>query len=181
MTYISIILIFSVISFILGLFLKFLAEKFKVEESPIIEQIDKLLPQTQCGQCGYAGCKQYAEAIAKGDAKINLCIPGGTIVIQDISKILNIQIEENDQVKVKQIAYIDESNCIGCHKCASSCPVDAIVGGPKYMHTVIKKRCFGCNKCVSTCPIKCISMIDRNKTPEEWDFNMSNTLWDKNK
>lgn len=126
------------------------------------EHIDRLLPQTQCRQCGYQGCLPYAQALSRGEAEINLCTPGGTAVINDLAKLLNVQIlPPADTLKAalpKAIAVIDETECIGCTACIKACPVDAIMGATKQMHTVISAECSGCELCIAPCPVDCIDM-----------------------
>lgn len=126
------------------------------------EHIDRLLPQTQCRQCGYQGCLPYAQALSRGEAEINLCTPGGTAVISDLAKLLNVQIlPPADTLKAalpKAIAVIDETECIGCTACIKACPVDAIMGATKQMHTVISAECSGCELCIAPCPVDCIDM-----------------------
>lgn len=127
------------------------------------EAVDKLLPQTQCGRCGYAGCRPYAEAIVQGRADINQCPPGGMHTIRQLALLLGRGIKPLDPAfgksGPKTIAYIDEDLCIGCVKCIKACPVDAIVGAPKQMHTVIPELCTGCELCIAPCPVDCISLL----------------------
>jgi electron transport complex protein RnfB len=129
---------------------------------PSIDQINAILPQTQCGQCGFNGCKPYAEAIAAGTADINQCPPGGDEGILELGKLLGIAPKPlNTQFgihKPKHIAFIIEEDCIGCAKCIAACPVDAIIGAAKLMHTVIAAECTGCELCVAPCPVDCIVM-----------------------
>ena len=129
---------------------------------PSIDRIDALLPQTQCTQCGYPGCRPYAEAIAHGDADINQCPPGGQTGIDALvallgrpTKSLNL---ENGVEQPRTLARIVEADCIGCTKCIQVCPVDAIVGAGKRMHTVIDDLCTGCELCVPACPVDCIEL-----------------------
>jgi electron transport complex protein RnfB len=129
----------------------------------VLESLNNLLPQTQCGQCSFNGCRPYAEAIMAGDADINQCPPSGDAGIARIAallgiapKPLNLQFGEH---KPKSVAVIDEAQCIGCVKCIAACPVDAIIGAAKYMHTVISAECTGCELCVAPCPIDCISIV----------------------
>lgn len=127
--------------------------------------VDQLLPQTQCTRCGYAGCKPYAEAIAKGEAQINQCPPGGAVTIDALAKLLGrtpIPLNPANGVEGPTlVAQIDEDRCIGCAKCLPPCPVDAIVGARKRMHTVLVDLCTGCELCVAPCPVDCIVMLPR--------------------
>ncbi len=126
----------------------------------LIQRIDALLPQTQCGKCGHPGCKPYAEGIAQGEA-INKCPPGGQETIAGLAQLLSVPVMELDTTRGEapaQIAYIREAECIGCTKCIQACPVDAIVGAAKVMHTVIIDECTGCDLCVAPCPVDCIEM-----------------------
>lgn len=164
----------SALAGVSGLLLGFAAVRFKVEGDPIVDKIDALLPQTQCGQCGYAGCRPYAEAIAAGEADINLCPPGGNhsvIALADLlgrdPKPLNA---ERGAAKPRTVAVIDEQNCIGCTLCIQACPVDAILGAAKHMHTVIAKECTGCELCLAPCPVDCIQMKPMIETIETWKW-----------
>ncbi|MBP5074167.1 electron transport complex subunit RsxB [Pseudomonas chlororaphis] len=126
----------------------------------LIQRIDALLPQTQCGKCGHPGCKPYAEGIANGEA-INKCPPGGDETIAGLARLLNIPVVELDISRgpaPAQVAFIREAECIGCTKCIQACPVDAIVGAAKQMHTVLIDECTGCDLCVAPCPVDCIEM-----------------------
>ncbi|UEH09589.1 electron transport complex subunit RsxB [Pseudomonas sp. HN8-3] len=126
----------------------------------LIQRIDALLPQTQCGKCGHPGCKPYAEGIARGEA-INKCPPGGQETIAGLAQLLHLPALDLDTSRGEapaQIAYIREAECIGCTKCIQACPVDAIVGAAKLMHTVITDECTGCDLCVAPCPVDCIEM-----------------------
>ncbi|MGG7054465.1 RnfABCDGE type electron transport complex subunit B [Nitrosomonas sp. ANs5] len=133
-----------------------------LDKFTLIEQIDAVLPQTQCGQCGFDGCKPYATAIAEGRADINQCPPGDNAGIQKLAAILNIAPKPLDPTyghpKPKAVAVIDEAQCIGCTFCSRACPVDAIVGAAKQMHTVLSEACTGCERCIAPCPMDCISM-----------------------
>jgi electron transport complex protein RnfB len=128
--------------------------------SDLVDRIDALLPQTQCEQCGYHGCRPYAEAIARGDAPINYCPPGGQAGIAKLAALLDKPIlpldSEHGVEKPRTLARIVEADCIGCTKCIQVCPVDAIVGAAKWMHTVIVDDCTGCELCVPACPVDCI-------------------------
>lgn len=127
----------------------------------LIQRIDALLPQTQCGKCGHPGCKPYAEGIASGEA-INKCPPGGDETLAALSHLLNVPLIPLDTERGSapaQVAFIREAECIGCTKCIQACPVDAIVGAAKLMHTVIIDECTGCDLCVAPCPVDCIDML----------------------
>jgi electron transport complex protein RnfB len=128
----------------------------------IAARIDALLPQTQCTRCGYTGCKPYAEAIARGEAQINQCPPGGASTIRALAILLHRPILDlnplNGTEEPPRVAWIDESRCIGCARCLAPCPVDAIVGAAKYLHTVLIDRCTGCELCLPPCPVDCIEM-----------------------
>lgn len=166
--------ILTVLALAFGVILGFASKKFKVEGNPIVDQVDTLLPQTQCGQCGYPGCRPYAEAIANGD-KINKCPPGGTATMEKIAELMGVEPEplgEAAQANVKKVAYIREDECIGCTKCIQACPVDAILGAGKLMHTVITKDCTGCDLCVEPCPVDCIDMIPVETTIQNWDWKL---------
>ena len=126
------------------------------------ERIAQLLPQTQCQQCGYSGCAPYALALSRGEAALNLCTPGGQSVINDLADLLHLPpllpADINRACQSKSIAFIDESQCIGCTACIRACPVDAILGTTKQMHTVIEAECTGCELCTPPCPVDCIIM-----------------------
>ncbi len=125
----------------------------------LVEAIDNLLPQTQCGDCGHPGCRPYAEAIAQGEA-INRCTPGGDKTIADLASFLQRPLLPLDGIaKSPTVAFIREAECIGCTKCIDACPVDAILGAAKQMHTVIAAECTGCNLCIEPCPVDCIDIV----------------------
>jgi electron transport complex protein RnfB len=149
------------------------AIKFKVEGNPLVEKIDSVLPQTQCGQCGYPGCKPYAEAIAKGEIGINKCPPGGDEGIQKLADLLGVEFQpfgEGVAPKGKLVALIDEQTCIGCTLCIQACPVDAIAGAAKQMHTIIASECTGCELCLPPCPVDCISMQGIGEDITNWKW-----------
>ncbi|WP_371369031.1 electron transport complex subunit RsxB [Pseudomonas sp. QL9] len=159
-----------------GALLGFAAVRFKVEGDPIAEQVNALLPQTQCGQCGYPGCKPYAEAIAQGDA-INKCPPGGAATIAALADLFDIEAPPLDAPAETppRVAYIREAECIGCTKCIQACPVDAIVGAARLMHTVIASECTGCDLCVEPCPVDCIEMRDLEVGVRDWKWPLPAT------
>ena len=143
-----------------GALLGWAALRLKPQGDPLVEQIDALLPQTQCGQCGYPGCRPYAEAIAKDEADINQCPPGGEAGIRALAGLLGREPKplsaEHGVEKPPLVALIVEADCIGCTKCIQACPVDAIVGAPRLMHTVVAELCTGCELCLPPCPVDCI-------------------------
>ena len=157
-----------------GLLLGYSAQRFKVEGDPLADQIDALLPQTQCGQCNYPGCRPYAEAIAKGEADINLCPPGGEDGVKALADLLGVDPKplnaEQGPPKPKSLAVIDEQRCIGCTLCIQACPVDAILGAAKFMHTVIASECTGCELCLPPCPVDCIDMVPVPETLATWQW-----------
>ena len=128
----------------------------------LVERLDRLLPQTQCGQCGFDGCRPYAQAMAEGKATIDLCPPGGDAGARALAQVLQVPARPYDRSRgthlPPQVAWIVEADCIGCTKCIQACPVDAIVGGAKHMHTVIAPLCTGCELCVPACPVDCIEL-----------------------
>ena len=171
---ITAVLALSMLGIVFGLLLGFAAIRFKVEGDPLVDQIDALLPQTQCGQCTYPGCRPYATAIAKGDADINQCPPGGEATIQALADLLDRDPKplnpENGIIKPKMVAIIDEPVCIGCTLCIQACPVDAILGAPKQMHTIIAEECTGCELCIPPCPVDCIDMVPIKKDVSTWKW-----------
>ncbi|WP_343153826.1 RnfABCDGE type electron transport complex subunit B [Buchnera aphidicola (Mindarus keteleerifoliae)] len=159
---------FTIISIILAIFLSFFSFFLSVKKEKIIKKIDNLLPQTQCGQCGYPGCYPYAKSIFQNKENIDRCVPGGKKTYLKIAKILKVSVDYNclkhKKFNFKDInytIYIDELNCIGCSKCLDSCPVDAIVGSFGYMHTILQKFCTSCEICISVCPMNCIKKKEK--------------------
>ena len=164
------------LALVFGALLGFASVRFATDGNSISEQINQILPQTQCGQCGYPGCRPYAEAIAGGDA-INKCPPGGETTIAELAVLLDVEVlpldaEEGAGEKLRTYAYIREDECIGCTKCIQACPVDAILGSAKHMHTVIISECTGCDLCVEPCPVDCIDMLDVPTTLQTWAWDL---------
>jgi electron transport complex protein RnfB len=162
----------SLMAVVFGLVLGYAAIRFRVEEDPLVEKIDAVLPQTQCGQCGFGGCHPYAAAIARGEADINRCPPGGEATIHELADLLGKEPKPlNEEVggfREKAVAVIDEHTCIGCTLCIQACPVDAILGAPKQLHTVIESECTGCELCLEPCPVDCIHMQSVPTEIETW-------------
>lgn len=133
-----------------------------LNETSLADQIDALLPQTQCRKCGYQGCRPYAEALSRGQADIDQCPPGGEQGVQQLAELLGMSAKPLNPAfgseRPRLVAVIDEAVCIGCTKCLPPCPTDAILGASKHMHTVIAELCTGCELCVAPCPVDCISM-----------------------
>jgi electron transport complex protein RnfB len=170
------VILLAILGLVFGVLLGYAAIKYKVEGDPIVDQLDDILPQTQCGQCGYPGCRPYAKAIADGDM-INKCPPGGESTVQQIADLMGVEaipLDEAHQDKdpQKKVAYIREDECIGCTKCIQACPVDAITGASKVMHTIIAAECTGCDLCVEPCPVDCIDMIPVATTAANWQWNL---------
>ncbi|NTV12078.1 MAG: electron transport complex subunit RsxB [Zoogloea sp.] len=169
------LLIMTAIAIVLGAVLGYASIRFKVEGDPLVEQIDAILPQTQCGQCGFPGCRPYATAIAGGEADINLCPPGGEEGARKLASLLGREFkplsEERAVEKPKSVALIDENTCIGCTLCIQACPVDAIVGAAKQLHTVVSAQCTGCELCLAPCPVDCISMQPLADSVDTWKWH----------
>jgi electron transport complex protein RnfB len=166
------VLVLCGLALVFGFGLSWASSKFKVETDPVVDQIDALLPQTQCAQCGYPGCRPYAQAIANGEADINQCPPGGESGINALADLLGIEAKplnpENGVEKPLTVAVIDEQVCIGCTLCIQACPVDAIMGATKQMHTVIASECTGCDLCLPPCPVDCIEMVVPETDYRQW-------------
>ena len=153
-------LIITAIALAAGVLLSAASQKLPGNANQVVDQVDALLPQTQCAQCGYPGCRPYAEAIVSGEVSINLCPPGGDETVQRLADLLGRDPEPLAEAAiVASVAVIDEAICIGCTHCRSACPVDAITGAHQFMHTVIRSECTGCELCIAPCPVDCISMV----------------------
>lgn len=174
----SIAVVFALVALSAGLLLGYVHQRFKVQGEPVADQIEALLPQTQCGQCDYAGCRPYAQAIADDEAQINHCVPGGESTIQELATLLDrepLPLRETaatatPEAAVPVVAEIIEEQCIGCTKCIQACPVDAILGTAKHMHTVIAAECTGCALCLPPCPVDCIELLPVAATIDSWHW-----------
>lgn len=168
------LLVMVALTLLLGAILGYASVRFKVDADPLVDKIDDILPQTQCGQCGHPGCRPYAEAIASGEEDINKCPPGGEDGIRKLAELLGVDFKPFDagaaQPKPKAVALIDEATCIGCTLCIQACPVDAILGSAKQMHTIIASECTGCELCLPPCPVDCIRMIPHGTDLTNWKW-----------
>ncbi|HNP36155.1 MAG TPA: electron transport complex subunit RsxB [Woeseiaceae bacterium] len=154
------VLTLTLIALAAGLLLSLAARRLPPGAGSLAEEVNKLLPQTQCAQCGYPGCRPYAQAIAENQAPINLCPPGGEETVRRLADLLGREAVALAEPAApgRRVALIDESLCIGCTHCRAACPVDAIVGAQHKMHTVVSSECTGCELCIAPCPVDCISL-----------------------
>jgi len=148
----------ATIALIAGIGLSYASRQLPASDGDLVERVNDLLPQTQCAQCGFPGCRPYAAAVVEDAAAINLCPPGGDETIRRLAELLGRAEIPLAESVVPAVAVIDEALCIGCTHCINACPVDAIVGAHQLMHTVIISECTGCELCVLPCPVDCISM-----------------------
>ena len=152
-------LVMGLLGAFFGAALALVANRLRTDEDRVTEAVNDLLPQIQCAQCGYPGCRPYAEAIVAG-AALNLCPPGGADTAAAIARLLGREAAPTPPAEAPPVkALIDEAACIGCALCLDACPVDAIVGANKFVHTVIAERCTGCELCVAPCPVDCIELV----------------------
>ena len=157
----SAVLAITAIAALAALALGYANRRLPADHDKLVEQVNDILPQTQCAQCGYPGCRPYAAAIVKENRAINLCPPGGQDTVQRLADLLGrdvMPIATSEKAEAS-VALIDESLCIGCMHCRNACPVDAIVGAQHFMHTIIASECTGCELCIAPCPVDCISMV----------------------
>ena len=150
----------AVLALIAGVALSYAWRSLPPEPGKLVDEVDRLLPQTQCAQCGFPGCRPYAQAIVDGTAEINLCPPGGDGTVRRLAALLGREPLPlaGPPTGGRVVATIDEADCIGCTHCLAACPVDAIVGAHQLMHTVIASECTGCELCIAPCPVDCISL-----------------------
>ena len=161
--------------FILGLVLSFLARSSLTEES-LEQKLERALPGVQCAQCGYPGCSAYAKALAAGEVTCNKCIPGGPDTVKELADILGIGVpmdESEDLIFApRKTAYIHQSLCTGCHRCARHCPVDAIAGEIKQPHHILTEECIACGDCLKQCPEECIELITMDLKLKNFNWNI---------
>jgi len=163
------ILIITALGIVMGWLLGFAAHLFAVEGNPLQEEIETLLPGSQCGQCGYPGCTPAAAAVASGQAPVTLCPPGGRALAESLAQKLGVTIDLAGVTEpIARVAYIHEPLCVGCTKCFKRCPTDAIIGGPKQIHAVFADACTGCENCFTVCPTECIEMRPLQATLQTW-------------
>ena len=156
------VLTITSIALLAGVGLAYVYLRLPGRDSDLVEQVNDLLPQTQCAQCGYPGCRPYAEAVIDGSAAINLCPPGGDETVRRLARLLGKDVIPLAEAAIEAVAVIDEAAFIGCYHSRNSCQFDAIVGSPQFMHTVIASECTGFELCVAPCPVDSIEM-----TPEQ--------------
>lgn len=159
----------------LGAVLGVSARYLQVEGNPLEAELEAMLPGSQCGQCGFAGCKQAAAALANGQAKVTLCPPGGRATALALAEKLGVSVDLSDTQELEpEIAFVNEDQCIGCMRCLQECSSDALVGAPKQMHTVIADICHGCGKCAKVCPTEAIEMRALPATLATWHWHKPN-------
>jgi Na+-translocating ferredoxin:NAD+ oxidoreductase subunit B len=155
-------LVAALLALAIGGALGWVAARVRDRTDTLVERIDAALPQTQCGQCLYPGCRPYAAAIARGEADIDRCPPGGEATVRALARLLAREPRPVDPsygvTRGPVVAWIDEDRCIGCARCLPPCPVDAIVGASRYLHTVLREQCTGCELCIPACPVDCIEL-----------------------
>jgi electron transport complex protein RnfB len=153
----------------IGFSLGWAAKRFKVEKDPLVDELAAMLPASNCGQCGFPGCGPAAEALAKGDATVTLCPPGGRALAEQLSTRLGVEADLSGMDdKGPMMAFVREATCVGCTRCFKACPTDAIVGAPKQLHTVIANACTGCGACVDVCPTECLVLNEIPETLSTW-------------
>lgn len=159
----------TILGLSLGLLLGVAGHYLKVENNPIVDELEAIMPGSQCGQCGFPGCRPAAEALVEGKAPVTLCPPGGRHLVEQLAKKLSLEIDFN-AIEDKEHAYaaVSETTCIGCTRCFKVCPTDAIMGGPKQIHQVFREACTGCEACVEVCPTECLHMEPVEITLVAW-------------
>lgn len=168
----SAILILTALGLILGFSLGIADKYLRVDSDPLVERVEALMPGSQCGQCGLAGCRPAAEALVSGTAPITLCPPGGTSLVEQLAKLLGVDVDLSQTQDVEpMVARVSEDTCTGCTRCFKVCPTDAIVGAPKQIHAVVADACIGCKKCVNVCPTECLQMYPIEVSLRDWRWS----------
>jgi len=159
----------TILGLLLGWLLGLASRYLKVDGNPLVEKVEALMPGSQCGQCGLPGCSAAAEAIANGQAPVNLCPPGGRALAEELANLLGVAVDLSGIAeKAPVVAHVHENLCVGCTRCLKRCPTDAILGGPKMIHAVFPDACIGCEKCYEVCPTECIEMRPVEATLQTW-------------
>ena len=174
----SAIVSLTLLGLFLGLLLGIAGKYLKVESSPIVDELESLLPGSQCGQCGFPGCRPAAEALSEGKAAATICPPGGSALAEQIAALLGMDLDLSD-VKEPEllVARVSEATCTGCTRCFKVCPTDAIVGAPKQIHAVVADACIGCKKCIEVCPTECLQMHPVEVTLRNWRWTKPSPLF----
>ncbi len=168
----SAIIILTLLGLALGLSLGIAAKYLKVESDPLVERVEALMPGSQCGQCGFPGCRPAAEAVVSGVAPVTLCPPGGSSLVEQLAKLLGVDVDLSQTEDAEpMVARVSEDTCTGCTRCFKVCPTDAIVGAPKQIHAVVADACIGCTKCVAVCPTECLQMHLIDVTLRDWRWH----------
>lgn len=163
--------VLTIMGFSLGGALAFAAKVFAVDEdNPLLDEVESLLPGSQCGQCGFPGCKPAAQAMVEGSADVTCCPPGGRALAEQLAELLDIDINSLGETSAPLLATIEESLCTGCTRCYKVCPTDAIVGANKQIHAVIASACTGCGKCKDACPEDCIHLTPETANLDNWHW-----------
>jgi len=165
----------TLLGLFLGLLLGIAAKHLKVDSNPIVEEIEALMPGSQCGQCGYPGCRPAAQALVEGLAPATVCPPGGSALAGQIAVLLGLDLDMRDVKEPEpKVARVHEANCTGCTRCFKVCPTDAIVGAARQIHAVVADACIGCEKCVTVCPTECLQMHPIEVTLRHWRWTKPN-------
>lgn len=163
------VFIIAIMGITMGTLLGIAAKYLAVEGNPLQQEIEEMLPGSQCGQCGYPGCTPAADAISTGTAPVTICPPGGKALAETLAEKMGVSIDLSDvEEKEPMVAFVHENLCIGCTKCFKRCPTDAVLGGPKQIHAVFADACTGCEKCFDVCPTECIEMRPIQDTLQTW-------------
>jgi|APDOM4702015248_1054824.scaffolds.fasta_scaffold26874_2 electron transport complex protein RnfB len=162
--------IITAVALILGALLGAAAARLKEPPDTLFDRVYALLPHTQCAQCGFVGCRAYAQAVVERSASITLCPPGGANLVKNLAALLGEEVPKtaSSAIPAARVAFIDEQRCVGCAVCLEACPVDAIIGAARQMHTVVAALCTGCERCLAPCPVDCIEMRAANDVQPLW-------------